>query len=333
MVLLILIIVVLTMKNSCNRMADAGWDGEVDSNGPKGSGQEQAFFAKDLSELDEAFRSVFHKIKDFSSSAGSPLVTVEQADENNTEVYQASYYPKKNGMWEGHFRKYAVTNNDDNTSDSTLLWDGSVQLEAVSSSDRKVFTVITSDLTQNSVCTVACFNNGALSSGQYSENTLKPYLSANVGLDAASCDILFNELLGQAGEKKLGDIYHSGFVKVGLPGSEQISEDIGGYRDTLIYVQANDGMLHAFYDEGVNAGKERWAFIPPNVLCGGRLKGLKVDSSGNWIQDGNLSSRYLCDGPVVVEDVEDGSGNWKTVLLGSLGYGGTGLYALDVDRS
>jgi type IV pilus assembly protein PilY1 len=43
------------------------------------------------------------------------------------------------------------------------------------------------------------------------------------------------------------------------------------------------------------------------------------------------SHQYSVDGPLVGGDVYYGGG-WKTVLLGSLGAGGKGLYALDVSN-
>ncbi len=70
----------------------------------------------------------------------------------------------------------------------------------------------------------------------------------------------------------LGDIVYSGAVPVGAP--SQPYDDAGnpGYtafaahnksRTPMVYVGANDGMMHAFDDSTTaNAGKETWAFIP-----------------------------------------------------------------------
>jgi type IV pilus assembly protein PilY1 len=75
---------------------------------------------------------------------------------------------------------------------------------------------------------------------------------------------------------------------------------------------------------------ENWAFIPPNVLGYRRLLGLKVDAGGNWRTNEKYSvPKYLLDGPLVAEDVYFG-GAYRTVMLGSLGRAGAGMYALDI---
>jgi type IV pilus assembly protein PilY1 len=108
-------------------------------------------------------------------------------------------------------------------------------------------------------------------------------------------------------------------------------------REKLVYVQANDGMLHAFYVEGDNGGEEKWAFIPPNVLAEGRMAGMKQDItvSGNtttvtWLDKAKSNPRYLLDGTMTAEDVLLSDGKYHTVLVGLLGYAGPGFYALDV---
>jgi type IV pilus assembly protein PilY1 len=127
----------------------------------------------------------------------------------------------------------------------------------------------------------------------------------------------------------LGDIVNSdpafvaaqdfGFDK--LPGSEGGSykafRSAKTSREAMVYVAANDGMLHAFRaDDGV----ERFAYIPDAVIP--QLRFL-TDTSFN------TSHRLLNDGGPRALDAYLG-GSWKTILLGSLGGGGRGIYALDV---
>jgi type IV pilus assembly protein PilY1 len=82
-----------------------------------------------------------------------------------------------------------------------------------------------------------------------------------------------------------------------------------------VYVGANDGMLHAF-----NAvdGVERFAYVPRGI----DLVDLKDYS------DPNYGHRFFVDGPIVTSTSSDLAN--RTVLVGSLGRGGNGLYALDV---
>ena len=86
---------------------------------------------------------------------------------------------------------------------------------------------------------------------------------------------------------------------------------------TMVYVGANDGMLHAF-DGTPTGGNEKFAFIPNSVANKLGLL-LSPDYVHNFYVDGNNT----------VFDAYLGSA-WKTVLVGSTGAGGSGAYALDV---
>jgi type IV pilus assembly protein PilY1 len=97
-------------------------------------------------------------------------------------------------------------------------------------------------------------------------------------------------------------------------------------RTPMVYVAANDGMLHAFY-AGTNTtdplgGEERWAFIPTMVLP--NLYKLGDNSYGTL-------HTYSVDGTPTIADVYDSVNSvWKTILVGGLNAGGRGYYALDV---
>ncbi len=80
---------------------------------------------------------------------------------------------------------------------------------------------------------------------------------------------------------------------------------------------ANDGMLHAF---DADTGVERWAYVPSMVI------------PNMWkLADKNYATMhsYYVNGSATVGDVYDGS-SWRTILVGGLGGGGRGYYALDV---
>ncbi|WP_241239990.1 PilC/PilY family type IV pilus protein [Xanthomonas sp. BRIP62418] len=99
----------------------------------------------------------------------------------------------------------------------------------------------------------------------------------------------------------LGDIVSS---------SPAYSSDTG-----TVYVGANDGMLHAF---NATNGVEQFAYIPSSI---------------NFADLGSLSAptyshRYFVDGPVILSTRAQTPD--RTILVGSLGKGGKGVYALDV---
>ncbi len=84
----------------------------------------------------------------------------------------------------------------------------------------------------------------------------------------------------------------------------------------MLYVGANDGMLHGF---DATDGQEKFAYIPNAVM--GDLKELA---------DPLYTHQYFVDAPPRVADAYFGSDTWKTVLVSSLGAGGKALFALDV---
>lgn len=93
-------------------------------------------------------------------------------------------------------------------------------------------------------------------------------------------------------------------------------------REPMIYVGANDGMLHAFNSK---TGVEVFAYIPSAVM--------KPISSGHnvlkkYSEPGYLH-RFSVDGSPIVADVYM-DGSWKSILVGSLGRGGNSLFAIDV---
>uniref|UniRef100_C6E258 Tfp pilus assembly protein tip-associated adhesin PilY1-like protein n=1 Tax=Geobacter sp. (strain M21) TaxID=443144 RepID=C6E258_GEOSM len=145
---------------------------------------------------------------------------------------------------------------------------------------------------------------------------------------------------------KLGDIISSSpQMQSGVPlGSYHLSAPRGygdkSYSDFIatdsykargmVYVGANDGMLHAFrlgtLDpdvsgetlarlKGESLGREEWAFVPKNALP--YLK---------YLTHPNYRHLYYVDGGITLADVQigsgDGSDSWRTVLIGGMGLGG-----------
>jgi len=119
----------------------------------------------------------------------------------------------------------------------------------------------------------------------------------------------------------LGDIIHSTPVHLGKPIAGYIYDDYLSFaedntsRAERIYVGANDGMLHAF--DAVN-GAEVVAFIPSMVMS--NLSRLAEDPYNHY---------YFVDGPLTIGDAHYDDA-WHSVLVGGLGAGGKGYFALDV---
>lgn len=84
-----------------------------------------------------------------------------------------------------------------------------------------------------------------------------------------------------------------------------------------IYVGANDGMLHAF---DANDGRELFAYVPGGIS----LPNLAT------LSDPYYAHKYFVDGPVVVSSRRQTPN--KNYLVGALGRGGKGIFALDVSN-
>lgn len=130
----------------------------------------------------------------------------------------------------------------------------------------------------------------------------------------------------------LGDIIHSQPVYVAGPNAAITSDGYAAWaianaaRAPRVYVGANDGMLHVF-DATHNtetSGKEVYAYIP-SIIIGelDRLAGRPYEH--HYFVDGQLS---VAD--VYIDKTGGSSKSWRSVLVGGLGAGGKGWYALDV---
>ena len=120
---------------------------------------------------------------------------------------------------------------------------------------------------------------------------------------------------------KLGDLLHSTPVVVGAPKGFAFDEDYQAYRTTwqdrhpVVYVGANDGMLHAF---DAATGTEKWAYVPRRVL--GKLEMLAEPTY--------CHQNYVDLSPKAFDVVINGA--WRTVLVCGERTGGDSYFALDV---
>ena len=108
-------------------------------------------------------------------------------------------------------------------------------------------------------------------------------------------------------------------------------------RNTMVYVGANAGMLHAI-DSGMRAdgtmvaspaarGRESFAYIPQAVA--GHLGNLLFPHDPLLSGNQKFDHRYYVDGPLTVSDAYF-DGSWNTVLVGTAGAGGRSVFSLDV---
>jgi len=258
------------------------------------------------------------------------------------------YFP----TWNGHLRAYDMTAMTlEDTSYSVLktisspnlskehgreipeginiAWDAGELLDSRSAASRKIYTAIAED----SVLTRYLFE---VSNVDILGPILEDVNNDNLGL--------IDFIRGEGREWKLGDSNYSNPIVVGPPDEaptlmgDGYQEFMNRWEDRrkVLYVGANDGMIHCF---DVLTGEELWGFIPYNLL---------PKLTNMWAVEEVTGERFFArdiyvDGSPVVADVYiDADGiagkEWTTILICGQGSGkGSGIgggtnyyFALDI---
>ncbi|MFM4939100.1 pilus assembly protein [Aeromonas enteropelogenes] len=287
------------------------WHAAVNSKG-------SFFSAADPDTFAEALSSTLAQIAARNSSASSVTANATRLD-SNTHIYQARY---NSGDWSGQL--VSIPLNSDGSL-GNIAWDAATQIPEPSA--RSIFT------RQDGA--------GIAFTWEVLNNTNRALLNiAGDNLGESRVAYLRGE---RSGEQRnggafrnrsdlLGDIINSDPVYVGkrdygyssatgLTQTEResyqafLSSTAIARRPPMLYVGANDGMLHGFR---VADGVEQLAYIPASLL--GELPQLTSP---------DYNHRYYVDGTPRVGDAYLGS-RWKTLLLGSTGAGGKAVFAIDV---
>lgn len=257
-----------------------------------------------------------------------------------TKLYTAGF---RSGDWSGMLSAHNI-NPDGNL--GGLAWDAEAQLRATTPAGRNIFTrnsttnaTVALDIANLSTAQQTALNRSLTNTTDSLGTNRIDWLRGN---DAAHTS--FRSRSGSGELRRLGDIINSnpqfsGNIDFGyrmLPGTEGTSYIT--FRTTapittrpdMIYVAANDGMLHAFHGE---TGAEVFAYMPSSLFL---PEGADTFARINRLMDPDYSHRYFMDGTAAVSDAyatswaNGGSGGWRTVLVGSMGAGGRTVYALDV---
>ncbi|MCP4197497.1 MAG: hypothetical protein GY762_10155 [Proteobacteria bacterium] len=174
-----------------------------------------------------------------------------------------------------------------------------------------------------------------------------------------------DEVAGYLQDRGLADIYSSNPAILGppverlsIPSYQAFRAPIIGDRIPFLYVGTNDGVLHSFNIDEINAGTpknvESWGYVPFSILDNVRYQfPILLDDlgGGNYnIDTDNQVDLYrhmfLLDGSPIARDVlmirsdlaaidpEVEKKYWRSVVFGGLGKeGGRGYYALDVTEA
>ena len=286
-------------------------------------------------------RGVLKALDDmFRNAAGSGGFSIAGAATSGSSLtneglysYQASY---DTGNWTGDLKAFRITSSDMNP--STMVWSAQERLAARIATPnglagRKIVIgrrganpkTAGTWFTQEGIATegelivdLSRVSPTSASDGQWKERL--NYLRGDKSKEGSPFRIR---------SSALADIVNSGAKYVGAPGtSGNMAEGRADFvkeraeRRGVVYVGANDGMLHAFDAE---TGDERFAYIPS--WMGPKLSALTDNSYDS-------DHQAYVDATPVIRDAKIGSGtdasDWKTVLIGGTGGGGRGVFALDV---
>ncbi|MBZ2189422.1 hypothetical protein K8B33_09965 [Alcanivorax sp. JB21] len=284
----------------------------VNSRGGFFSATEPDLFAAEMSAM---LRSLVSR----ATASAASLAANSTRLESGSVVYQARF---NSGDWSGDLTAYRIRTSDGGLGD--IVWRASERLDDQALTSRQIFTWRPD--TQAGVA----LNYNDLSPAQ--QNALAP---GNPALAQQRLMYLrgdrSNEVLNGGSFRdrstRLGDIINSAPA---FSGGESfgyqslISQEGTSYltyvnakkqREPVVYVGANDGMLHAFNAEN---GAPLFSYMPAMVM-----------DNVHELTQTDYKHRYFVDGTPNVADAHFGGG-WRTVLVSPLGAGGKGVFALDV---
>lgn len=291
------------------------------------NGRGQLLNARSPQEIATKLQAVLSSITSQTSTAAAASVNGSRINAGS-RVYQPRF---DSSNWTGQILSYSVTPSTGELSPPSNL------ASVPTASNRNIYT-------RNTARQPVEFTWAALQSDTDRVALLDP------NRDAAEAERMLNYLRGDSTNEvssdgrrgkyrrrverndtpnKLGDIVGSAPLYIAAPPFRyRDSLESAPYsafaatnrnRTPMIYVGANDGMLHAF---NASTGVEAFAYIPGAVFP--KLRNLAAQDYGH---------QFYVDGPPSMGDAffaRNGRSAWRTVLAGGLNKGGQGVYAIDV---
>jgi type IV pilus assembly protein PilY1 len=287
------------------------------------NGGGEYFTAQNYSDLKEAFTQIISNIVEKNACFVAPVVPISRMNRvfAGDKIYLGFFKPQQSGRWIGNIKRYSLENDgtlldatganattpDGLIKDNSLSWwtslgnDGpavekggaaeALRLSIESGANRNVFTYTGTQALLTDPSNAFTVANNVIT------KTL-----INVSTDNERTD-----LITLVRESEFGDIIHSEPAVILYPDSD--GNPLTNDAATVIYVGANDGMLHAINDD---TGKELWSFVPRDQLE--RLPRL-IDADHDYFVDGS---------PVVYT-----GGSQKIMIFGER-RGGDHYTALDI---
>lgn len=294
-------------------------------------GTGQFFPATDPTTLSNDMQVILAAIQAGTQSTATAAVNSTSIHAGSV-VYQGQFSTGDSAQdWSGNLFAFPVdpTTGAVNTSPSAALWNAQNLLNAQNPSTR---VIATWDPTTGAGIPFE-WTSGTPTHGIASSTLLGQQLSTNA-LDSSGADALsflrgvqsFSASNGgqyRPRAQVLGDIVDSAPLYVGGASGNFTSTSYASFansvatRPAVVYVGANDGMLHAF---SALTGAELFAYVPSGVY-----------SNLEKLTERNYASvhKFFVDGSPVAGDVNFGT-SWHTLLVGGEAAGGSSIFAIDV---
>ncbi|MBI5251927.1 MAG: hypothetical protein HY912_20740 [Desulfomonile tiedjei] len=375
---------------TCCKEWNSTWDRDGDGTNESKGLPDNYYQADDGKKLEEALTKVMSAVTTGTATA-SAVATVSQETSSDDVIIRGVFQAADpdnptDFLWKGHLEAYFPFTSDEstlydfelssflNTSDPDLAglcmgltsssrhcWDSGEILKAqtpVSPSERLIYTWLYDSSVSKYVQKTLDSANVSLSDLGVTTTTERDNIISWVRGNTVSSYRNRNGWI-------LGDIVYSTPVVVGPPRLGKVSKrdpDVKSYqvflgdqakRSKVVYVGANDGMLHAFLmgtttdgstwaqnpSEDSSIGKELWAYIPSNLLT--ELQALKDTAYGSSTGTSPCVHRAMVDlAPRYWElyiksdycgSSADSQGRcWRSVIVGGERGGGDVYFAIDV---
>ncbi|MFO1277726.1 MAG: PilC/PilY family type IV pilus protein [Sphaerotilus natans] len=343
-------------SNSTSTIAQNAWytsSDTVGSNPRPDNYYTGGLAAQMISGLGKAFAKIAQEAS-ASTSTAFASTSLNEASSGNAS-YAASYDPR---YWTGTLLGLSVSYASDGTPSSSEVWNARTLLASTLPTNRRIVTCCTA------TGAALPFRSASLGAAALSSRTYYASFAAVPGVDttAQSAANFLDYLRGDRTREQsaggvyrtrnavLGDIVNSKVTATGAPASPYYDASNPGYnafrrshssRRTVVYVGANDGMLHAFDGSlsGTTAGTELFAYVPSFVYGDSTTASTRgLAALGNP----SYEHRPYVDATPLTFDVDfarvggaspsASTSDWRTILIGGLGRGGRGYYAIDVTQ-
>lgn len=287
-----------------------------------------------------------------ASATSSPNIT-----QTDRSIFSSTYRTTK---WDGEVTAQLINATTGNV-EPTIIWSAQTQLDTLvhadstsSKSSRHIYTFDDANAQGNHLkdflygsltsseqayfdnkctytlltqCTAATLSSAEIASGNSGLNLLH-YLRGNQSLEPDGVFRARDHLLGDTVNAKPAYVKtpQYNFIDAVTP-SYSAFKVAQATRQGVLYMGSNDGMLHAF---NADTGAEMWAYVP-KIVMPTMYKLAEVGYS-------TLHQYYVDGSPETMDIYVDTTGasasgltvGWHTILVGGLGLGGRGYYALDV---